>query len=176
MFNQALASHILGLVKTHSIQDRRSNISKCTWMIPPANLERIPLLPSLRHDKWNVCSLQLAPHATCDIQYEQYEGSSHHPKSSSRHFYPYLTKRKSLPVICCHKENIAEFLAGFIDGPDGLVTMSHCLDSSLVNTCMSDHIGICEIKNDKGVFSGFEHFNSLVCDAVDTHFSIISMV
>jgi len=77
-------------------------------------------------------------------------------------------------MIGSDKENVTELFAGFVDGANGLIAVFHCLDSSFINTGMSNHVRIRKIENNKWVFARFECFNSLLCDAVDTHFPAIS--
>jgi hypothetical protein len=87
VLNETLPGHVIWLLKSHHIQDSRSNISKRTRMIPPTNLKLILARPGLCHDKRNMRSLPVNERKAKDIQYEPYEDSSHLPKSSFLHFY-----------------------------------------------------------------------------------------
>src|SRR5579864_4941515 len=79
-------------------------------------------------------------------------------------------------MIRCNEQNVSEFLASFVYRADCLITMTHCLDGSVVNTSMSNHIGICKIQNNEGVFSCLKNLDSFICYTMNTHFPEVSHI
>ena len=138
---EVVASHLLGLRKTHSRKDSRSDITKDTALLLEA-----PALRSVGHDEGDLV------------------GSMGGLGLAVRELH-----LLSVTVVGGNEEDVTLLLAALENLANGLVGSSATHDGGLVDTGVANHVGRSKVVHDEGKLLLTETLDDLVSNTIGAH-------